>query len=220
MPIRIRNGSPAIRFLTVLGVVIAATTTVIILESRGFPHDPLIGEIGIIEQSSVLFWFVSSIILIASRSRPILDRLPMAYLAAMMGFRELDAHKRIFDWNISKLLNLVKPDFPLVERLGALFLIIVPLTLAALTLISRWAPAARVAYGSDKRWIRYVIFWLVLLVLAIAADKFTWPLGVLGIEIDRFPIHALEESVEMGLALFTVMASIAFFKKDLSSPVQ
>lgn len=213
-----RSANPATRSLLIaLGLFAVATGVILFLEARGYPHDPLVGESGLVEQASALLWFLSAAVFLIPRGRSLLDRFSLGYLAAISGLRELDANKRIFEWNLSKLLNLVKPELPLIERFGAILLIFIPILLAISVLLIRWAPRFTEVWRSGASWPRFAAYWVALVVAATISDKLTWPMRALGIEYSSFPARAIEESLELGLAVYTVLCSLAFLVRSEDS---
>ncbi|MBW3565368.1 MAG: hypothetical protein KY459_11640 [Acidobacteria bacterium] len=213
-----RSATPATRSLLIaLGLFIVVTAVILFLEARGYPHAPLVQESGLVEQASALLWFLSAAVFLIPRGRSPLDRFSLGYLAAISGLRELDANKRIFEWNLSKMVNLVKPELPLIERTGAILLIFIPILLAVSILLIRWAPRFTDAWRSGAAWSRFAAYWVVLAVAALIADKLSWPIRALGIELSSFPARAIEESLELGLVVFTLLCSLAFFVRSENS---
>lgn len=181
------------------------------LETRGIGHDELVGETGLVEISSAVLWFLAALV-IGFRRKSFQSRFEpwvLLYLCSILGFRELDAHKRIFEWNLSKLYNMVKPSIPADERLAALAFLFAPLAVALWIL---WRVRVRRLGdpGEKGRWRGYAAGWIVLALLALGGDKLSWMFDLVGGEISEpFPARAAEESLELALALYTFAGTLA-----------
>lgn len=196
------------------GAVISA---VIIALKDDYPHDLLVGESGFVEAGSAVLWIVTAIVLILMRGRfsTRLEPWVLAYLSLLLGFRELDGHKRIFEWNLSKLYNLIKPEIPAMERLVAILFIFLPL-LIALFLLWRFRLRRLFDRSENLRWRGYALGFITLVVAAYLGDKITWlsePLFNLDLG-ENFPARAIEESLELALASYATLGALTIRELD------
>lgn len=171
----------------------------------------VVDEDGPVQRLSVAAWWLTALIclLTAVRVRTVsrsasIDWLLGAAILILFGARELDLNvwlTRQLNWNIEKLSNYWKDGIPLIERLMVLGLLIVP----SLTIITSFAYRMwgrfRKAWQEGAPWARDFLLWAIVLVSAIPLDKWD-PLLDLSYR-DR--VYAVEEALELFLALFTIL---------------
>jgi hypothetical protein len=170
----------------------------------------LVDERGLVENASPVFWIMAVAVAVIAAVRRRDDRLELFMLAivfAALASRELDLHKGIFGWSITRFINYTKAAIPLDERLGAFFLILLPLGIAAVVLLLRGGRRTLGAWRAGQPWARWVALWFVILISAFAADKLS---GLAEGEdearvIGWFFLVALEETLETILAIYTLL---------------
>jgi hypothetical protein len=202
------------RFNPLRWTVVLFVTAMAVLTLVGIftPHLAwaLVAETGLIEGASPIFWIMAVAVAVIAAVRRRDDRLELFMLAivfAALALRELDLHRGIFGWSITRFINYTKASIPLDERLGAFFLILLPLGIAAVILLLRGGRRTLRAWREGEPWARWVAWWFVILVGAFAADKLS---GLAEGEdearvIGWFFLVALEETLETILAIYSLL---------------
>jgi hypothetical protein len=205
------------RFNPLRWTVVILVTMMIVLTLVGIfmPHLAwaLVDETGLIEQASPVFWIMAVAVAVIAAVRRRDERLELFMLAivfAALASRELDLHKEFFGWSITRFINYTKAAIPLDERLGAFFLILLPLGIAAVVLVLRGGRRTLRAWRAGQPWPSWVAWWFVILISAFAADKLS---GLAEGEdearvIGWFFLVALEETLETILAIYTLLLMI------------
>jgi hypothetical protein len=205
------------RFNPLSWTVVIFVTTMIVLTLVGIftPHLAwaLVDETGLIERASPVFWIMAVAVAVIAAVRRRDERLELFMLAivfAALASRELDLHRGIFGWSITRFINYTKVAIPLDERAEAFFLILLPLGIAAVILFLRGGRRTLRAWREGEPWARWVAWWFVILISAFAADKLS---GFAEGEdearvIGWFFLVALEETLETILAIYTLLLMI------------
>jgi len=183
----------------------------------------VIDEDSPVQQLSAAAWWIATLgcLLTAVRVRSVsrtssIDWLLGAAILMLFGARELDLHvwlSQQFNWNIEKLYNYWKNVIPLMERFLVLGLLIVPsLSIIAIFAYRMWG-RFRQAWRDGVPWARDFLLWAIMLVGVILLDKWD-PLLDLSYR-DR--VYAVEEILELLLALFTILVLYPLWQLTLSA---
>ncbi len=191
-------------------VFIASTTVVMMLRnSISIGHNVLISEDSLVEKASAALWFAAALILLGRavvQSRFRMTFFALAYLFAIFSARELDLHRRLFDWNLTKIPNYARSSVPILERSLVFAVLIIPSVLSVTWLVAKWWRRWREAGSRGDAWAGNVAFWIAGVVIALSLDKVSTLLGFAGIRLDYdYPLRAVEETLELALALFSFL---------------
>lgn len=193
----------------VLFTVTALTLGVLRIAAPATADSSLL-EGNLIEAVSPPFWFLAAAAALVGayrRRRARTDLLLFVVVMAAMGFRELDFHKLIYDWSITRFINYTKDYIPLTQRLIAFFLIIVPVAGSLLALLVRGLRRFPEGWRRGAEWPVYVIQWFALLIPSMTMDKLSGVIERSGIrwEWAMFFVVSAEEALELTLAFFSFL---------------
>jgi len=175
----------------------------------------IVDEGGPVEQLSAAAWWIAALgcLITAIRVRSVpgissIDWLLGAAILVLFGARELDFQAWLLGWRLDKLSNYWNARIPLMERLMVLGLLIVPSLSIIIIFAYRMWDRFRKAWVNGEIWTRDVVLWSLMLVGSILLDKLS---GMY--RSYQTPLEALEETLELSLALFTILVLFPLWKK-------
>ena len=202
------NLLPALRIIFCLLLVYAGLATYIALNAPPEVAEYLYSEAGPYEVFSVGLWFVLAPLALLNRSLSTRTRIIAGITALLLGARELDLHKSLFSTSFIKTSFYKSETIPFQDKvLGALLLI----TIIALILQLGMSFFRHLRQrGINDLPTLLLIIGLSLGVISKILDRFaSQMLELFAIEVDmvtRQCVAALEESFEMALPLFFILA--------------
>ena len=196
----------------VIAAILTAAVTFAVVTLAEFLYAPLgqqwIGEGAWIESVSAGLWFAGGLLGFATAYRRANLRIDFALLGwvlIILGFRELDFHTRFTPWNMGHLVKYTKDFIPLSIRLTGIIFVLLPMFAAVGFAMTRWRRHFVAAWSERKTWTMGIVWWIAFLMTARVADKLTGRPGFLLDADDTWLFRTVEESLELGLALLTVL---------------
>lgn len=173
----------------------------------------LFSEEGAYEVFSPLLWFVLAFLCLVKLKLQFSTRILSALAALMLGLREMDLHKSLFEMSFIKTNFYKSPDIALTDKLlGFTLLMVMIYVLVALA--KRFYKVLRnIKQDLDISYI-YVVFTIGIAALSKVLDRMTSQLNELFdiqlIRSTQVAIMTAEESFEMLLPVLLIVAVLSY----------
>lgn len=182
-------------------------------------EDWIVDEASPIQQLSAAGWWIAALgcIITAFRVRSVpgsssIDWLLGAAILLLFGARELDVQAWLLSWNLEQLHNYWNNRIPLMERVMVLGLLVLPSLSIIIIFAYRMWGRYRQAWRNGEIWTRDFLIWFLMLGGSILLDKLS------GLDPSyQASIEAVEETLELSLALFTVLILFPLWQLALSA---
>lgn len=173
----------------------------------------LFSEKGAYEVFSPLLWFVLAALCLVKVKFQFSTRILSALAALMLGLREIDLHKRLFEMSFIKTNFYKSPDIALTDKLLGFALLMVMIYILV-ALAQRFYKVLRnIKHDFDISYM-YIVLTVVIATLSKILDRITAQLNELFdiqlIRSTQLAIMTVEESFEMLLPVLLIVAVLTY----------
>lgn len=173
----------------------------------------LFSEKGAYEVFSPLLWFVLAALCLVKVKFQFSTRILSALAALMLGLREIDLHKRLFEMSFIKTNFYKSPDIALTDKLLG-FALLMFMIYILVALAKRFYKVLRnIKHDFDISYM-YIVLTVVIAALSKILDRITAQLNELFdiqlIRSTQLAIMTVEESFEMLLPVLLIVAVLTY----------